>query len=273
MEVLRSLLKERRIETYEAGGSLAPAQQVFCQKICSRIIQAQFCIVLLNEDTVEQSQQPNANVNMEYGLMLGFNKYVVPFQRETHKLPFNVAGLDTVKYTDTSFKAKAEVAIDLAIAQTAKPEEQPGINPDIGAYLLLHGWLVVSIENPGERAIFQMGAVVNFNLCHDFSGNRYMYFGNFAKLRPHVIAWRIRKLADIVDKRIGGMDVRLQAGIISEQQIALFQQMRRELELWVLVRNKDDHDAVSKLIDGCTLAPKIFTIENVDSDVSESEMY
>jgi hypothetical protein len=273
MEVLRAILKERRIESHEAGGSFAPAQQVFCQKICSRIIQAQFCIVLLNNDTVGNAHQPNANVNMEYGLMLGFNKYVIPFQLDDHRLPFNVSGLDTIKYSTTSFRSKAEAAIDQAISETNRPHEQIEINPDIGAYLLLNGWLVVQIDNPVDKAVYQMGAAVGFNLCHDFSGLRYMYFGNFAKLPPQAIAWRIRKLADIIDKRLGGMEARVQAGIMSEQQKHLYQQMRAELELWALVRSKDDSDAVLKLVEGCALVPKIFTITDVDREVSESEAY
>jgi len=62
-----------------------------------KIITAQFCIVLINNDEMEGREIPNANVNMEYGLMLGFNKYVLPFQRASQRLPFNVAGLDTIK--------------------------------------------------------------------------------------------------------------------------------------------------------------------------------
>jgi predicted nucleotide-binding protein len=107
MEILRALLLERRIETYEAAGELAPAQQVFCQKICSKIIQSQFCIVLVNNESVRGVQMTNANVYMEYGLMLGFNKCVIPFQHEDYELPFNVSGLDTIKYNNASFKAKA----------------------------------------------------------------------------------------------------------------------------------------------------------------------
>jgi hypothetical protein len=67
MEILRGLLLERRIEAYEAAGVLAPAQQVFCQKICSKIIQSQFCIVLVNNESVSGVQTTNANVYMEYG--------------------------------------------------------------------------------------------------------------------------------------------------------------------------------------------------------------
>ncbi len=120
VEILRALLKERRIEAYEAGGSLAPGQQIFCQKICSKIIQSQFCIVLLNNETVGGVEKTNANVHMEYGLMLGFNKYILPFQHEDYRLEFNVAGLDTVKYDNNSFKVKATAAIDQAIIQTTQ---------------------------------------------------------------------------------------------------------------------------------------------------------
>lgn len=103
MNILRNLLESRGIQPVEAGGALAPGQQAFCAKICSKIITSQFCIVLINNEESERGEIPNANVNMEYGLMLGFNKYVIPFQRASQKLPFNVAGLDTVKYTDSEF--------------------------------------------------------------------------------------------------------------------------------------------------------------------------
>jgi hypothetical protein len=47
--------------------------------------------------------KPNANVNIEYGQMIGFNKFIIPFQHENFPLPFNVNGLDTIKYNDRNF--------------------------------------------------------------------------------------------------------------------------------------------------------------------------
>jgi len=140
VQLLQTLLTDRRIEPYEAGGSSATAQQVFCLKICSKIIQSQFCIVLLNNETIGRVQKPNPNVHMEYGLMLGLNKYIIPFQHEDYRLEFNVAGLDTIKYNNNSFKAKAAAAIDQAISQTAQssPAANP-ISPDINSYLVLRG--------------------------------------------------------------------------------------------------------------------------------------
>ena len=46
MSLLRKLLQDRQIEAIEAGGSIAPGQNAFCTKICSKIITSQFCIVL-----------------------------------------------------------------------------------------------------------------------------------------------------------------------------------------------------------------------------------
>jgi predicted nucleotide-binding protein len=122
MGLLKKLLEERSIQPVEAGGYRAPAQNAFCAKICSKIITSQFCIALLNNDEKSGTEIPNANVNMEYGLMLGFNKYVIPFQRETQKLPFNIAGLDTIKYDNKNFADEAVSAIDQAINETNQNE-------------------------------------------------------------------------------------------------------------------------------------------------------
>src|SRR5713101_1159863 len=51
MNILKHVLSERGIEPIEAGGALAPAQNAFCAKICSKIITSQFCIILLNNET------------------------------------------------------------------------------------------------------------------------------------------------------------------------------------------------------------------------------
>lgn len=129
MSLLKRVLEERGIQAIEAGGALAPGQNAFCTKICSKIITSQFVAVLLNNDKVEGREVPNANVNMEYGLMLGFNKYVLPFQRSSQKLPFNVAGLDTIKYDDKDFEKLAARAVDQAIKETSQENPEP-VTPD-----------------------------------------------------------------------------------------------------------------------------------------------
>ena len=273
MEILRAALAQRRIEAYEAGGAFAPAQQVFCQKICSKVIQSQFCIVLLNNESVGAVQTTNANVYMEYGLMLGFNKYVIPFQHEDYQLPFNVSGLDTVKYNNSTFKAKSDAALDQAISLTTKSATSPEVSPDIGAYLLLRGGIVSAIDTPGDKAFYQLGAICGFNLCIDFTGNRYMYFGNFAHLTPSVIEWRVKKLIEIMDARIGGAAFRVKSGWFTQPQLDVLTQLRQTVEIWILVKDAVDRDALLPLVVGCTVSPAVFTVADVSNEVGKSKMY
>ena len=102
VSILRNLLEANNIIPYEAGSDVKPGQFAFCSKICSRIITSQFCIVMLNSKSLDKGEAVNPNVYMEYGLMLGFNKYVIPFQKEDDVLPFNVSGLDTIKYSKSN---------------------------------------------------------------------------------------------------------------------------------------------------------------------------
>lgn len=127
-DILKSILTECGIEPVEAGSEIDPGKLAFCTKICSKIIVAQFCIVIANNNLTNNQEIPNANVYMEYGLILGHNKYVIPFQRADQSLPFNVSGLDTVKYDQGNFKRLATEAIHRAISQTS--QSQPSVSID-----------------------------------------------------------------------------------------------------------------------------------------------
>ena len=247
MNVLRHVLRERGIEPVEAVGTLAPGQNAFCAKICSKIIVSQFCVALVNNDVTGGVEVPNANVNMEYGLMLGFNKYVVPFQRESQTLPFNVAGLDTVKYTNESFERKATEAIEVAVKATTQ-EAVPTFSADQGleAFLLSKRLLVVSLTTEGDRNLFELGRPLGFNMLMTFDGMRYVYFGNFTALRPEAVLWRLRTLEDIIQERIGSLPQRVNMGIASvdQQKLAALQTFLQQLRTMLLVTSDDDRENV-----------------------------
>ena len=275
MNILQSLLKERGIECYEAGGSFAPAQFAFCTKICSKIIASQFCIVLLNSDLEAGVEKPNANVNMEYGLMLGFNKYIIPFQHNDYALPFNVAGLDTIKYDNSSFSQKAAKAIDQAVIETKQDtSSKVAIGQDVGAYLLLQGAIISPIDAPGDKALFQLGSVCGFNLCIDFEGNSYSYFGNFSTLRPEVIIWRVRKLHEIMTSRFEGAGFKQEHGIITPQQYAALGHLSERLRIWIHCNGDDAKSQILAAISP-TLLPivSIFTTSDISAAVLGSGMY
>jgi hypothetical protein len=270
MNVLRNLLERRGIQPVEAGGMLAPGQNAFCAKICSKIITSQFCVVLVNNDLSDGREIPNTNVNMEYGLMIGFNKYVIPFQRASQSLPFNVAGLDTIKYSDMDFERLAGGAIDQAILETQQetPAEVP-IDQLLSTFLLRKGKLVSDVNAPsGDKVIFQMGQPVGFNLINDFSALKYTYFGNFTALRPEIVVWRIKTLAQILYERQNSIDIRVKLGLVSEGQRLAVNTLFGELQIWVLVTSNEDKKAV---LDACSIRYplELFSLDDVRSEVEK----
>lgn len=276
-DVLCSLLKDCDIQPVEAGGELAPAQDAFCAKICSKIITSQFCIVVLNNDSRNGIEVPNANVNMEYGLMLGFNKYVIPFQRESQTLPFNVAALDTVKYKEQSFKSSAQEAIAQAIKETARPfTEEPGLlDQNLAAFLLSQDMLITSIESPGNRNIFEMGQACGFLTLHDFSGMNYAYLGKFTSLHNEVILWRVKKLAGILGARRASLEEKCAAGLctLDEKQIAT--RFFDTVEIWLLVTTDSDKTLLQREMQ--RICPRIhetrvFSLDEVKSALESLEL-
>lgn len=247
MDLLKKLLEERDIQPIEAGGSLAPAQSAFCAKICSKIITSQFCITLLNNDEKDGVEIPNANVNMEYGLMLGFNKYVIPFQRKSQKLPFNVAGLDTIKYDNKSFKDESTNAIDQAI-KTTNQDDVPKDTSDqfLDLFILNRNVMWSSVDNEGERNIFRLGSPLGFNLLNDFVGNQYVFFGRFATLRPETVLWRLRKMNEILNGRRSSIPSKVATGIIPPEHADIAEKLFEACHIWVVVTSNDDKNVIKE---------------------------
>lgn len=265
MEILRGVLEKRDIQAIEAGGALAPAQSAFCAKICSKIIVSQFCAILLNNDKSGERDIPNANVNMEYGLMLGFNKYIIPFQRAEQKLPFNVAGLDTVKYTEADFTSKAEHAVDQAIRETqqdsftAMPTDQV-----LESFLLTKSALVASSDNQGNRNMSAMGTPLGFHLLHDFSGRELMYFGNFAALRAEPAALRANLLMDILDQRCEAIDGKVSDETCTVADGERTKKLFERLQVWILVSSQTDASNVRNLVGSRNYQIEVFSMAEVN---------
>ena len=272
MTILRNLLQKKGIQPVEASGALAPAQNAFCAKICSKIITSQFCIVLINNEEDKGKEIPNANVNMEYGLMLGFNKFVIPFQRSSQRLPFNVAGLDTVKYNDKDFERLASDAIDLAIAATTQESvHTPSTDQILEVFLLAKKALFTPLNSDGDKNLYQLGAPLGFNLINDFSGMRYMFVGNFTSLRPEIVVWRLRMLCEILDGRKASIGARIKAGIATEGQAALLENLLANIQIWLVVTSKGEKVSISEVLsqDGFSYVVNVFSIEDIESELKK----
>ena len=270
MTILKNLLKEKNIEAIEAGSQLTPAQNAYCAKICSKIITSQFCIILLNNDHRNNEEVPNANVNMEYGLMLGFNKYIIPFQRANQRLPFNVSGLDTIKYTDQDFERKASEAIDQAVEATRQESTNP-VGPDqiLEAFLLMKKALVTPLDTDGDKNLYNLGRPLGFNLLNDFSGFTYIFFGNFTFLRTEAVVWRLRTLKEILEGRRSSIESRLKLKIATPEQAALMDDLLGRVQIWVVVTSADDKARIKEALKRTNLAPQlnVYSLQDIESEV------
>ncbi|MBZ5530211.1 MAG: hypothetical protein LAO20_02165 [Acidobacteriia bacterium] len=198
-DILRQLLKERNYDCYVALQRIDPGNFAFCTKICSKIITSHFTIVLLNNSVHAESpgiKIPNPNVHFEYGMMLSFHKHVIPMQRQSEKLAFNIYPLDTIKYKPENFKDKAEVAIDDAILRFKVHEPtggQMGIpDADVVKYMGLRGLRLSDMTANDVRAVFSLGAVHQFNLFD--SSDEVVFFGRFQDEKSTEIVMRVRLL-------------------------------------------------------------------------------
>lgn len=272
MEILRDILQRNNIEVFEAGQLIEPGKNAFCTKICSKIITSQFCIVLLNNTVQKDIQIPNANVNMEYGLMLGFHKYVIPFQRQTDTLPFNVSGLDTVKYSNTNFKEKASKAIELAIVAT-KPKSENKIPVDRIAerFLLIKDVFVCPIEDVGNKAIYDLGSPFGYYLLNDYSGIKYHYLGIFSNLTLEQIKWRVSKLEQAITARFSekALAKKVELGIIEKNDVKKLREVLNLISTWVIVQNSNDKTIIQEFVKDFKVPFEILDAEEMNKEIDK----
>jgi len=210
-DIIAQILKERNYELYVALQQIDPGNFAFCTKICSKIITAHFCIVLLNPSKHRDHPDvsiPNPNVHFEYGMMLSFHKHVIPMQHKDEELPFNIFPIDTVKYGPKSFKKKAEGAIDDAILRF-KTNEPPGrpIGPasNVLKYFSFKGMKYSDVSTDDARAIYHLGSGHGFNLFDGESG--IVFFGYYHEDDPIEIVVRGRFLMQNIDQAYRRIEV------------------------------------------------------------------
>jgi hypothetical protein len=164
VDILKSLLEDKGYEAYIALRNIDPGKFAFCTKICSKIITSQFCVVLLNPSAHRDYADvkiPNPNVHMEYGLMLAFRKYVLPFQRRGEPLSFNIQPLDTLLYNKGDFRKIADQAIDtaiLAVGTAARPTRALSSSELLLKYLTVRRLRVTQLNNDEARTLHALGS-------------------------------------------------------------------------------------------------------------------
>jgi len=147
-ELISEKLTKNGIEPIIAIDIRAYGQDIFCTKICGKIIEAQFCIAILDDNATNLKSGklniPNPNVYYEYGIMTSLGKYVIPLQKEGDDLAFNIKTHDTIRYSPGDVSAEIDKALITAIKVTVEERESSmaDIIPDYmyRSFLAVHGY-------------------------------------------------------------------------------------------------------------------------------------
>ena len=127
LELISEKLTKASVEPIIAVRERAYGQDIFCTKICGRIIESRFCTVIL-DDIADNAGNgaliPNPNVYYEYGLMTALHKHIIPLQKENLELAFNIQSYDTIKYTSRNIGTELDRAIKDAIRITSAEERE-----------------------------------------------------------------------------------------------------------------------------------------------------
>lgn len=127
----------------------------FCDKICSKIRESQFCVVMLNDpvaqrpiegtgDKFESIRAPSANVYYEFGIAVALEKPVIPVIRSGFRLPFDVQHLDAITY-DNLLDLKEK--LKNSILSTLKKKKKEGKAANSELVKLIYGPLYNEINN------------------------------------------------------------------------------------------------------------------------------
>ena len=187
IEVIKDIIESNQYECHVALKKIDPGTFAFCTKICSKIIQSKFCIVLLDPSFDKNGEEcPNPNVHFEYGMMVSQNKHIIPLQDEKHKLAFNISPLDTIKYNDSNFKQKVSEAIEFAIKQATEKKTlgiaSPG--PELFTYYNLFGFRLSDTSINFFKLLYDFGANLGFFLFDDKKQIQYKFIGPFDYENP-----------------------------------------------------------------------------------------
>lgn len=124
LELFTEKLAKVGIETIIAVKERAYGQDIFCTKICGRIIESKFCVTILDDSIEDGKNIPNPNVYYEYGLMTSLGKHIIPLQKEGLKLAFNIQSYDTIKYNSGNIATELDRAIKDAIKITESRDKK-----------------------------------------------------------------------------------------------------------------------------------------------------
>jgi hypothetical protein len=186
LEPILGLMSEKLtklgIEPIIAVKERAYGQDIFCTKICGKIIESRFCIVILDDAVKDGTNLPNPNVYYEYGLMTAFRKHIIPLQKEDLELAFNIQSYDTIKYNSRNIGVELDRAIRDAVKLTDAVEPEK-TREEIADKVILRRMEMAGFEAKNDK--WFLADVISDTLFRGFGQHEkkfYVYMGKIDSL-------------------------------------------------------------------------------------------
>ncbi len=181
LEPILGLMSEKLskvgVEPIIAVKERAYGQDIFCTKICGKIIESRFCIVILDDTMGDDKNIPNPNVYYEYGLMTSLRKHIIPLQKENLELAFNIQSYDTIKYSAKNVGVELDRAIKDAIRIT-EAKEQVDKKTSLPEKTLLRKLELAGLDlRDSEWVLHEAIGDTNFKGFGQYDKRFYVYLG------------------------------------------------------------------------------------------------
>lgn len=262
IDVIKDIIESKRYECHIALKRIDPGNFAFCTKICSKIIQSQFCIVLLDPspDNTNINEFPNPNVHFEYGMMTCQNKYIIPLQDEKYNLAFNIFPLDTIKYNDSNFKIKITEAVNNAIARASEKKVTGPIpqGKEILTYYTMKGFRFSEISIDFFRYLYSHGSNLGFFLFDSNKESKYKFFGPFDYEDPKKAIINTQLLIDSLVSRYKEL-----VSIIKNDnklELSQYEYLKRDISIDIIIPPFYEKEEIKSKIDSIVDKEYIYQI-------------
>lgn len=182
LEIMSEKLTKLGIEPIIAVKERAYGQDIFCTKICGKIIESRFCIVILDDAVKGGTNVPTPNVYYEYGLMTALRKHIIPLQKEDLELAFNIQSYDTIKYNPRNVGAELDRAIRDAVKLTEAVETEK-IGEAIVDKVILRKMEMAGFDEKDEK--WFLSEVISDTAFRGFGQHEKKFYVYMGKIDTH----------------------------------------------------------------------------------------
>jgi hypothetical protein len=255
INTLNDLLGERGLKSYIMPYAGNQNKLAFCEQVCSKIISSSFCLVF-----TEKNLARSTDIHLSYGIMLAFDKIVIPLEKNAPDKD-GFAPLPVIVYYPDNFQTIAGTIIDEAIPKASKRGLLGILHGDeeLQQYFIKHGLRALPLENPATRTFYRIAYPLDFLILE---GDAFVFFGAFESLNHEEIAARIKLLVQGLTETKNRFET-LYKNTLSFESMELAYRIFSKISIETLVSGNIDIRKLLSEISGAAIPIKVISRENI----------